>query len=396
MQTKTTKQTSKKALHNDLKKKEKKMVPIWSQGLEHDVVDDKFLWAKKKHIQMSALSSNELLTRILNQPDSAFDSVMSVQCQATQISAAVQSNVVSQLDVLKKLRKLHFLTVFELLNADGCAALTQTLRNDVPNLRQLRFGVMDTPVDVAPLFEAIRSLPLEALYVHCRGGAHVVPYANHLCSSLLSLRFLQSLEIFTDSLGFVGVLAKQLPPSCGQMLRAFSYRGASIDTDDCQLLLQKMPNLRNLMLQVRSLDAATQFFEADFRFVTALHLYFPQLDKAVVQKLVVALRANTHLQLLGFSTQPATDLTTPPCCDIWNDGWLTQTELGFQQNDILASVLKRNRARHESCRKTCLAMLTLRKSKKALVIFPYGIVVFMARYLWEMRNQQEWDSKQTV
>mgnify|MGYP007118554641 CR=1 FL=1 len=149
-----------------------------------------------------------------------------------------------------------------------------------------------------------------------------------------------------------------------------------------------MPYLEDLNINVGETNEfalLVRFFASSFRPVKKLTFSFP-LDVQLVLDMLDALAKNTRvsdLYLVSSFFPSATALLDCGCLTrVWQ----------FHPSELpesVSSVLKRNAARHSSCRRTCVALLIpqIRKHQR----IPREIMQIIARYLWDSRNKSDWD-----
>lgn len=250
------------------------------------------------------------------------------------------------------------------------------------------------------LLDAIKALPLEALYFGVEGlrANDAVAYGNALCSTINSCKAtLVSLELnfFSNAPHeLCSIVCKELAlPNLRSLALEAGFLNSSQMRDLC-CAMEKIPLLTGLLVSVPTVECAsvlTSFFDASFRAIRAFGCSTPiSLPSRAVVDLFVSLRRNTHLEsVLHFQSRNLNALVES---QLLEHGFVISVDVyeDFSKELDFSAILGRNNAQRSACRQACTTLLAARRKKTALQVFPKELVANITRYLWMTRNQIEW------
>lgn len=313
------------------------------------------------------------------------------------VSVAQQKEVFSS--VISKAAQLRSLHMDNLSDNEQCIEeLTKALRNTT-NLEWLHLATLRRDVVSLALqnfvFDALHTLPLKALKLDfCFADNLLVKNVALLLPRLSATLVFFELSFSWCTASHLMDLMKSLSPLT--RLKSLRLRGHPLlfkELEPLLLSLECMPCLRDLDIQPqadnRELQALISFFAQKFRPLTTLYVRFGNMRSVTL--LLNVLRKNTRLDTLFiFSTFVWKALEST---GMVSEGWLTRVEMANGPPGCeFAEETKRNKLRHEACRRTCVALMILRRKKIFLGNFPEDITKVIAIYLYDMRNKREWDN----
>lgn len=186
---------------------------------------------------------------------------------------------------------------------------------------------------------------------------------------------------------FVGTFCKCLRAPKLQELRLSSHLNNVQMRDLCHAL-DKMAFLRCLHVGIDD-DAAVpfaSFFRSAFRPIQVLGCSFFHVAESEVLALLHAVKNNTKLRILEIYKDSFPLVIQS---ELLEEGYLVKCgELG---PPLLEHLAGRNKQRHCSCQRACVALIAVCRNKRALKLIGVDVVRMIAMWLWDTRNQSFWD-----
>lgn len=305
----------------------------------------------------------------------------------------------------KNLAKLRRLQLWHCVyDIQAKIQLANVLRNDsLKNLREICFELSMS--NTKEIFEAMASLPFTAISLELKESDdyHNLETADLLCEMLYGLK--QTLRYFELRLSpFATEAPKErlferfeecLNPNLQALHLHVELRNLACAGKFC-CALEKLSRLECLTVHFSGphLRAFVSALTSNPRCCATLKWLtlksFPN-DRSVFMQMLLALRNRTRLQ--RFTSSIYVKEIEKSC--LAEMGWLTA--LDFLESPkifvplSLQETLMRNRKRHESCCKACVIFIALKRKRDAMKFMAYDIVVMIAKYLFDIRNQREWD-----
>lgn len=269
------------------------------------------------------------------------------------------------------------------------------------HLTQLKIWVALWDTNVAQrLFDSFATkLRLKALFFGIAYGGFA-PFATSLCDAIKRMpdNCLQSLELQCRGDEFAALVCENLVATNLRILRI---------CDDCMIpallkplcsTIDRMPFLHDLRLEFEdtaSVKAFTDFMLLSFRPWTCFRSYIKRCDEAEFVRLLQAFKTQTRLRKLSFDSSKFDAKGAFESSGILDEGWLCEVKCSYMTElpGRITNAALRNGLRHFRCRKVCIALIHSRAKKRVFSWIPLEIVLFMTRYLWDTRNQSDWDAK---
>lgn len=270
-------------------------------------------------------------------------------------------------------------------------------------LRQLSCWLDCPKSEYSMFFRSLHSLPLRALMLDMSNTTS--KQAEQLCEALSHFSgSLLWLSIVTDSDDFYSTFCKLLITCRLHHLRVLrfpqTYKVTLSQLEDLRFSLEMMPYLEDFAIAFSDsrpanaeITVLARFFSVTFRSITRLQLTFNHVSDKSVRNLFMQLASNTRLRSLTFMS--AYDLRRDLVASgLLSAGWLVELEYLYGLHDDIKIELSRNMERHAACQRTCIALIAMRKLRRAVLPnVANDLVILIAKQLYEMRNDKLWDRK---
>lgn len=351
-------------------------------------------WQHSAHLKITAETPEESLER----GQQHMHDVQSVWVQSFG-----HRNQSAVFDLLKSAdwANLSCLWFREILCAQEMREFAQALRC-VPQLQQLNMVVLlereDEGKAAKVLFDALSSVTLlSALKMGMLGYASVQAF-ECLCEALNNRKkTLKSLELSSFDFDDIWpVLFARLDTPQLRRLWLWNHTLSESNTESLCKLLEKMPDLEALHVKVADTTALCAFFNAAFRSIRVLQLEMvvPEgIRVASSLSLLDALKRNTRLRELSVPGVWFADVEVSGLLEL---GFLTELKGqwdGERPPHSLLLLLQRNKSRQLACKRACIALIAVRRSKKACVLLHVEIICMIAKTLLDTQGQNVWDGQ---
>jgi hypothetical protein len=241
------------------------------------------------------------------------------------------------------------------------------------------------------LFDAMCVFSISALFFGVWEATQHTGYA--FCDALACLQKTLRSLLFSRSAPFTTAVAQNIVASQLRVLRMSGQPHKEAQVEHLCLRLELMARIEDLSISFAGIESVRAFE----RYLARARPFCPlrklRMSSLVgsVPTLFTALKEYTHLEtleLIGmFDLKPFEESRLVDC------GWLSnfRTSGGLDPPKSLVAAVARNKQRHVSCLKCCIAIIAIRNAKKALAWLPKELVTCVTRFLWETRNQTAWE-----
>jgi hypothetical protein len=285
------------------------------------------------------------------------------------------------------------------LDDQTAVAVANTLRNN-PQVEQVQVQLHlqgTSEQTTSSVFDALSSLPLTALRLTFWSRLSQ-RWIERVCVLLQQKRdTLVSFEVDSltnDECLVNSIVSKGLHGLRRLKLLRFPCRPLDkLRIQDLCKAMESMPHLATLRVCVISATAMTAFFRSSFRPITSLEFFDTKtVARAHFIELLNALKKNTRLRSLKLRDHQFQHVIDTGLAE---EGFLTKVTEFYPIEDprIFESVLNRNKARHTACKRSCVALIAVRRNRGVMKWTPGDIVRMIAMWLWDTRNQSVWDSE---
>lgn len=355
------------------------MHPFWLNRDLHFVVAGSSGWTSAENLEIRGAE--------LDIVPSCFPELQYVRC----IDGIPQ--VLSLLPVAPNLRGVDI--GLRLLSYDQTKAVANAFRQ-MPLLREASLRFSEELIEPTRLlFDSLRALPFTSLQLTVIWAVSS-DTAQQLCSVLQTARCLSYFQFST-----LHVSPAFLKGFCDKLREGqFASKELRVLKFNCSLSCDELDSLLSAIPNPKSLDELSLITEPDV--MPALSKHFSVERCCMLRVLSISgpltkdhelfeVLKKTRLHTLGLSfDSDAKNLLRQS--GLLDEGWLTRinaTDGGIPPK--IKDVLFRNRGRHMRCSRTCLALIAMRKKKRMLLQVPLDVVLIIVRYLWDVRNKQQWD-----